>query len=59
MVLELQGQALVDKLRPTGIVLRISYTEPDAVLTVDMPNTEIHEGAGQSPPPSDLARRHS
>jgi hypothetical protein len=48
----MQDQALVDKLRPTGIVLRISYTEPDAVLTVDMPNTEIHEGAGQGPDPN-------
>ena len=48
----MQDQALVEKLRPTGIVLRITYTNPDAVLTVDMPNTEIHEGAGVGPEPN-------
>jgi hypothetical protein len=48
----MQDQELVDKLRPTGIVLRITYTEPDAVLTVDMPNSEIHEGAGAGPEPN-------
>ena len=48
----MQDQALVEKLRPTGIVLRITYTDPDAVLTVDMPNTEIYEGAGVGPEPN-------
>jgi hypothetical protein len=48
----MKDQELVDKLRPTGIVLRITYTEPDAVLTVDMPNTEIYEGAGAGPDPN-------
>jgi hypothetical protein len=43
---------LVDKLRPTGVVLRVTYTEPDAVLTVDMVNSEIHEGAGAGPAPN-------
>jgi hypothetical protein len=32
--------------------LRISYTDPDAVITLDMPNSEIHEGAGNGPDPN-------
>lgn len=48
----MQDPALVEKLRPTGIVLRITYTDPDAVLTVDMPNTQLHEGAGNGPEPN-------
>ncbi|MGH8965277.1 MAG: sterol carrier protein [Actinomycetes bacterium] len=48
----MQDQALVDKLRPSGIVLRITYTDPDAVLTVDMPGTKVHEGAGNGPDPN-------
>jgi hypothetical protein len=47
-----QDPVLVEKLRPTGIVLRITYTDPDAVLTVDMPNTQIYEGAGVGPEPN-------
>ena len=43
---------LVAKLQPSGVVLRITYTNPDAVLTVDMPNSEIHTGAGQGPDPN-------
>lgn len=43
---------LVAKLKPSGVVLRITYTNPDAVLTVDMPNSEIHTGAGQGPDPN-------
>jgi hypothetical protein len=43
---------LVEKLKPTGIVLRITYTDPDAVLTVDFPNAEAHEGAGAGPAPN-------
>jgi hypothetical protein len=48
----MQDPVLVEKLRPTGIVLRITYTEPDAVLTVDLPNTQIYEGAGAGPEPN-------
>jgi hypothetical protein len=48
----LQDAELVEKLRPTGIVLRITYTDPDAVLTVDMANAQIHEGAGAGPEPN-------
>ena len=43
---------LVAKLQPTGIVLRITYTDPDAVLTVDMPGATLYEGAGEGPPPN-------
>ncbi|MFR9804187.1 sterol carrier protein [Pseudonocardia sp. RS010] len=49
--LGLEDPALVEKLRPSGVVLRITYTDPDAVLTVDMPNAQIHEGAGSGPEP--------
>jgi hypothetical protein len=48
----MQDQALVDKLRPSGVVLRITYTDPDAVITVDMPNAELFTGAGQGPDPN-------
>jgi hypothetical protein len=48
----LEDQALVDQLRPSGVILRISYTDPDAVITLDMPNSEIHEGAGNGPDPN-------
>jgi len=43
---------LVAKLAPTGIVLRITYTEPDAVITVDMPGKEVHQGPGVGPDPN-------
>jgi hypothetical protein len=45
----LEDQTLVEQLRPSGVVLRITYTDPDAVITLDMPNSEIHEGAGNGP----------
>jgi hypothetical protein len=48
----LEDQELVDKLRPSGVVLRITYTDPDAVITVDMPSAEIHQGAGVGPEPN-------
>jgi hypothetical protein len=48
----LEDAALVEKLRPSGVVLRITYTDPDAVITVDMPNSEIHEGVGLGPEPN-------
>jgi hypothetical protein len=43
---------LVEKLRPSGVVLRINYTDPNAVITVDMPGAAIFEGAGQGPTPN-------
>lgn len=48
----MEDAALVEKLKPSGVVLRITYTEPDAVLTVDMPSSEIFEGAGNGPEPN-------
>lgn len=48
----MEDPVLVEKLRPSGIVLRITYTEPDAVLTMDMANTQVHEGAGAGPDPN-------
>lgn len=48
----MEDAALVEKLKPSGVVLRITYTEPDAVLTVDMPNSQIFEGAGNGPDPN-------
>ncbi|GAA1878613.1 SCP2 sterol-binding domain-containing protein [Pseudonocardia ailaonensis] len=50
--LGMEDAELVEKLKPSGVVLRITYTEPDAVLTVDMPNSEIFEGAGNGPAPN-------
>lgn len=48
----MQDQELVNKLKPSGVILRITYTDPDAVLTVDMPNAELHEGPGRGPEPN-------
>lgn len=48
----LEDPELVAKLQPSGVVLRITYTDPDAVLTVDMPGAAIHQGAGQGPTPN-------
>jgi hypothetical protein len=48
----LQDQELMEKLRPTGIVMRVTYTEPDAVLTVDMPGSQIYEGKDEGPEPN-------
>jgi hypothetical protein len=48
----LQDEALVERLRPSGVVLRITYSDPAAVLTVDMPRAELFEGAGRGPEPN-------
>jgi hypothetical protein len=48
----MEDQELVEKLRPSGVVLRITYSHPQAVITVDMPNSEIHEGVGTGPEPN-------
>lgn len=48
----LQDPKLVEALQPSGVVLRIVYTQPDAVITVDMPNAEVHTGAGAGPDPN-------
>jgi len=48
----LEDPVLVEKLRPSGVVLRITYTDPDAVITMDMPGGVLHEGAGEGPEPN-------
>lgn len=48
----MEDQELVERLRPSGVVLRITYSDPQAVITVDMPNSAIHEGAGTGPEPN-------
>jgi hypothetical protein len=48
----MEDQALVEKLRPSGVVLRITYADPDAVVTVDMPNATLFTGAGEGPEPN-------
>ena len=48
----MEDPALVEKLQPSGVVLRIVYTDPDAVITVDMANAELHTGAGAGPDPN-------
>ncbi|MDT7741848.1 MAG: hypothetical protein QOE59_926 [Actinomycetota bacterium] len=39
------------KLAQTGLVLRMRCTNPESVLTIDLPNGEIHQGAA-GPAPS-------
>lgn len=48
----MQDPALVEKLKPSGVVLRITYTDPAAVITVDMPGSEMFEGADMGPEPN-------
>ena len=45
-------EAMVAKLSSSGVVLRVTYTDPDAVITVDMPNAELFTGAGVGPEPN-------
>ncbi len=33
-------------------MLRVTYTEPDAVITVDMAGATMHEGVGEGPEPN-------
>ncbi|MBC3189685.1 sterol carrier protein [Pseudonocardia sp. C8] len=48
----MEDPELVSALQPSGVVLRITYTDPAAVLTVDLPNAELHTGAGNGPDPN-------
>lgn len=36
----------------SGVVLRVTYTDPDAVITVDLPNLAVYTGAGTGPAPN-------
>src|SRR3546814_14515528 len=47
--LEIEG--LADKLAGSGVVLRVYYTDPDAVVTVDMPNKVVETGASSTAVP--------
>lgn len=41
---------ILPKLQGSGVILQITYTDPDAVLTIDFPRGEIYEGtAGIKP----------
>ena len=48
----LEKEGLADKLVNSGVVLRVHYTDPDAVVTVDMPNKVVQTGAGSTAAPN-------
>lgn len=45
-------EGLSDKLAASGVVLRIHYTDPDATITVDMPNKSVATGSESSAEPN-------
>lgn len=48
----LENDGLAEKLAGSGVVLRIHYTDPDAVVTVDMPNKAVETGASSAAIPN-------
>jgi hypothetical protein len=48
----MENPDLVEKLKPSGVILRITYSDPEAVITVDMPESKIFEGVGVGPEPN-------
>ena len=48
----LEKEGLADKLANSGVVLRVHYTDPDAVVTVDMPKKVIETGADSGVTPN-------
>ncbi|UUV28648.1 SCP2 sterol-binding domain-containing protein [Amycolatopsis roodepoortensis] len=42
------------KLKSSGVVLQITYTDPDSVVTVDMPSGEVHTGQSSLTPHVEL-----
>ncbi|MGB5111281.1 MAG: SCP2 sterol-binding domain-containing protein [Mycobacterium sp.] len=48
----LEKEGLADKLVSSGVVLRVHYTDPDAVVTVDMANKVVETGAGSTAVPN-------
>ncbi|BBZ05854.1 hypothetical protein MDOR_00230 [Mycolicibacterium doricum] len=48
----LEKEGLADKLSTSGVVLRVHYTDPDAVVTVDMPNKTVETGSSSSAVPN-------
>lgn len=45
---------LVERFKPTGVVLKVNVTDPDATLIVDMPNEKVYEGAAPVEPSIEL-----
>jgi putative sterol carrier protein len=48
----LEKEGLADKLAGSGVVLRVHYTDPDAVVTVDMPNRVVETGTDSAVVPN-------
>ena len=46
----LAREGLGDKLAASGVILQLRYSEPDAVITVDMPNREVSTGETELKP---------
>ena len=45
-------EGLADRLASSGVVLRIHYTDPDAVVTVDLPQKVVETGADSTATPT-------
>ncbi|MFN6552259.1 SCP2 sterol-binding domain-containing protein [Mycolicibacterium septicum] len=48
----MEQDALADKLAISGVILRIHYTDPNAKITVDMPNKVVETGPDSSATPN-------
>ncbi|MBX8685914.1 sterol carrier protein [Mycobacterium vulneris] len=48
----MEQNALADKLAKSGVILRIHYTDPNAKITVDMPNKVVETGPDSSATPN-------
>lgn len=48
----LDSDGLAEKLAGSGVVLRVHYTDPDAVVTVDMPNKAVENGTSSTAVPN-------
>ena len=40
----LNNPAILPRLQESGVILQITYTDPDAVLTIDFAGDSVHEG---------------
>ena len=47
---------LADKLAASGVVLRVYYTDPEAVVTVDMESRSVETGSASTATPMGNAR---
>lgn len=43
---------LAPKFAASGVVLRVSYTDPDSVITCDFANSKVYTGQGVGPDPN-------